>query len=151
MEWPTQADLRKALAHSGVPRVLLVTVGTPPPVLGVDEGWMWSDATDNDIDECADAVLARMRSAETVERGSDGTWSHAGCVFRLPLQQARLMEELAAHRGTPVPRRRLIEVAWPGQIVRRCAIDVAIGRLRDRLVGTGLCIRSARGIGYELA
>ena len=151
VEWPEQAGLRKALAHAGVPRVLLVDIASPlPPGLGVDEDWVWSNATDEHIAERARAVLRKLRRPALIERRTDGTWSHAGHVFRLPRLQARLLAELAEHRGTAVPRERLVEVAWPGRRASRRPLEVAIGRLRDGLVGTGLYVRPTRGVGYQL-
>jgi DNA-binding response OmpR family regulator len=149
--WPERSGLRRALAHAGVPRVLLVDNGTlPPPSLGVDEEWVWSDAPDHEVDERARSVLARLQSTGEIEDRGDDTFCHAGRPFRLPRLQARLFAELAAHRGTPVARERLIEVGWPERNVSH-ALEVEIGRLRDRLVGTGLFIRSLRHGGYELA
>ena len=102
VEWTDQSGLRRALANAGVPRVLLVDPGTEPPTLiGVDEGWVRVDATDDEIAECARAVLARLAARERIERVGDRAWSYLGRTFRLTRLQSRLFAELVAGAARP--------------------------------------------------
>jgi hypothetical protein len=152
VEWPTQACLRKALANAGIPRVLLVQAGDEPPApLGVDEGWVRMDATDDEIDQCARAVLERLATSDLINSMGDGVWSHLGCTFRLTPLQGHVFAELVAQRGTTVTHERLTAVGWPGKPVNLVALDSAIQRIREQLVGTGLHIRTVRCVGYALA
>lgn len=151
VEWTEQPGLRRALANAGVPRVLLVDPGTAPPsALGVDEGWVRSDATDAEIDACARAVLARLVANDRIELVGDRVWSYLGRTVRLTQLQSRLFAELAASRGVTVSHQRLMVVGWQGKSVNHMSLDSAMQRLRDQLIGTGLCVRSRRGIGFVL-
>ena len=151
VELTERSGLRKALANAGVPRILLVDPGEPPPTLGVDEGWVSKDATDAEVEQCARDVLDRLAASARVEVVDERVWSYAGRPFRLTRLQARLFAELAAHRGTTVTHERLMSVGWPGEAVNHAAFDSAMQRLRDQLVGTGLHVRSSRGTGFALA
>jgi Transcriptional regulatory protein, C terminal len=149
--WPHQAALRKALANAGVPRVLLVdSDATPPDSVGIDEGWVWASASDRQIDECARRVLEQLRDHLAIVRIDTQTWSVSDRRLRLTPLRARLFAELVEHRGDTVPYDRLIEIGWPGPSITRGALQIAVKRLREQLVGTGLCIRSTRGIGFLL-
>ncbi len=152
VEWSTQAGLRKALANAGIPRVLLVQPGIEPPSpLGVDEGWVRTDATDDEIDQCARDVLERLVTSAPIESLGACVWSHLGRPIRLTPLQASVFGELVARRGTTVTHERLTDVGWPGEPVNLVALDTAIQRIRDQLVGTGLHIRTIRCVGYALA
>ena len=152
VEWSTQTRLRKALANAGIPRVLLVQPGAEPPTpLGVDEGWVRMDATDDEVDQCARTVLERLATSEPVESTGACVWSHRGRMIRLTPLRAPVFGELVAQRGTTVTHERLAAVGWPGEPLNLVALDTAIQRIRDELVGTGLHIRTIRCVGYALA
>jgi DNA-binding response OmpR family regulator len=132
--------------------VLLVQPGVEPPTpLGVDEGWVRIDATDDEIDQCARTVLERLETSEPIESLGECVWSHLGRPFRLTRLQASIFGELVARRGTIVTHERLTAVGWPGEPLNLVALDSAIQRIRDQLVGTGLHIRTVRCVGYALA
>ena len=42
-------------------------------------------------------------------------------------------------------------VGWQGEPVNQMSLDSAMQRLRDQLIGSGLFVRSRRGIGFALA
>lgn len=152
VEWSTQADLRKALANAGIPRVLLVQPGAQPPTpLGVDEGWVHMDATDDEVDECARTVLERLVTSAPIVSIDERVWCHRGREFRLTRLQALVFGELVAKRGTTVTHEELTAVGWPGEPVNLVALDSAIQRIREQLVGTGLSVRTVRCVGYALA
>lgn len=152
IEGADQAGLRRALANAGVPRILLIAPGSAPPAgLGVDEGWVPTDATDDEVEQCARNVLVRLAASNCVESVDERVWSYAGRSFRLTRLQARLFAELANHRSTIVTHERLMAVGWAGQPVNQMSLDSAMQRLRDQLVGTGLYVRSRRAIGFVLA
>lgn len=152
VEWPNQAGLRKAFANAGIPRVLFLQPGAEPPSpLGVDEGWVRMDATDDEVDQCARTVLERLVTREPIESMGECVWSHRGRAIRLTRLRAPVFGELVAQRGTTVTHERLAEVGWPGEPVSLGALDTAIQRIRDELIGTGLQIRTVRCVGYALA
>jgi two-component system OmpR family response regulator len=66
----------------------------------------------------------------------------------------RLLAALVAQAGQVVRRHTLVAAAWPdGAIVHDNTLDTYIGRLRRKLreVGSRETIRTARGVGYEVA
>lgn len=151
VEWPRQRGLRVALAKAGVARVLLVERGCEPPLsLAIDEAWVWSDATEDEIDACGRKVLDRLAVTTPIERLDEQTWSCQGLSFHLTPTGSRLFAELVARRGEAVANDRLIEVGWRGGRVTPWSVESAVRRLRTQLIGTGLCVRSKRGVGFVL-
>ena len=152
VEWTQPSWLRRALANAGVPRILLVAPGdSPPSNLGVDEAWLPMEATDAEVEQCARKLLERLAADNRVELIGERVWTYAGRTFRLTPLQARLFAELSAHRGIIVTHERLMAVGWKGEPVNHMSLDSAMRRLRDHLVGTGLCVRSRRTVGFVLA
>jgi DNA-binding response OmpR family regulator len=109
------------------------------------------DATDEEVDQCARTVLERLVTSGPIESVGECVWSHLGRAFRLTRLQAPLFGELVAQRGATVTHERLTAVGWPGEPVNLVALDSAIQRIRDQLVGTGLYVRTIRCVGYALA
>jgi len=151
VEWPDQRGLRVALAKAGVARVLLVERGCEPPLtLAIDESWVWSDATEDEIDDCGRDMLDRLSASTPIERLDEQTWACLGLRFHLTPIGSRLFAELVASRGMAVANERLVEVGWRGGRVTPWSVESAVRRLRTQLIGTGLCVRSKRGVGFVL-
>lgn len=68
----------------------------------------------------------------------------------LPPRELGLMESLLLHAGRIVPREQLIDRLFGFGEVGPNALDLNISRLRKRLQGTGVRIRTLRGLGYRL-
>lgn len=68
----------------------------------------------------------------------------------LPPRELGLMEGLLLHAGRIVPREQLIDRLFGFGDVGPNALDLYISRLRKRLLGTGVRIRTLRGLGYRL-
>ncbi|KMQ72862.1 response regulator [Marinobacter subterrani] len=68
----------------------------------------------------------------------------------LPPRELGLMEGLLLHAGRIVPREQLIDRLFGFGEVGPNALDLYISRLRKRLSGTGVRIRTLRGLGYRL-
>lgn len=68
----------------------------------------------------------------------------------LPPRELGLMESLLLHAGRIVPREQLIDRLFGFGEVGPNALDLYISRLRKRLQGTGVRIRTLRGLGYRL-
>ena len=64
--------------------------------------------------------------------------------------EARLTEALIGRFGAVVSRDALARAGWPGGAPGRNALDVHVLRLRRRLDGLGLVIRTVRSRGYLL-
>ena len=74
----------------------------------------------------------------------------AGLTVTLTVAEASIMSLLIAHVGSVVSHASLEAAVWDGLAPSRDAIDAAIYRLRRRLAGLSLCIRSVRGRGFTL-
>ncbi|MEO1853035.1 response regulator [Chromohalobacter sp.] len=71
-------------------------------------------------------------------------------VLDLPRRELRLLESLLLHAGSITPRETLENRLFGFGDVGSNALEVYISRLRKRLDGSGLCIRTFRGMGYRL-
>jgi DNA-binding response OmpR family regulator len=153
VHWPTEAGLRESLARVGVPRLLLIDAdGEPPDSLGVDEDWVRLPANERD-------VLARAtrltRQAAHLYRDEPYIDRHrvlhrAGTSVPLTGTEAAILNVLLQHRGSVVLVADLERDVWHGHAQSRDAIDAAIYRLRRRLSGVSLVIRSVRGRGFVI-
>lgn len=74
-----------------------------------------------------------------------------GGVIDLPRRELALLECLVDHAGRIVAKERIAETLYGvGSDVDSNAVELLISRLRRKLTGTGVAIRTARGIGYML-
>ena len=68
-----------------------------------------------------------------------------------PERAHAFLHALLAQPGHAVPKERLYELVFPGQLdVQYEAIEVVVYRLRKKLAGTGLTLMTLRGLGYLL-
>ncbi|MEI2383576.1 response regulator transcription factor [Breoghania sp. JC706] len=76
---------------------------------------------------------------------------HLGKVIELPRRELALFECLLEHRGRIVSRTLISDTLYgTGAEIEDNAIDLLISRLRRKIDGTGVAIRTARGLGYML-
>ncbi|HDZ39685.1 MAG TPA: response regulator [Marinobacter sp.] len=68
----------------------------------------------------------------------------------LPPRELGLMEGLLLHAGRIAPREQLLDRLFGFGEVGPNALEVYISRLRKRLSGSGVRIRTLRGLGYRL-
>ncbi|MEU6553236.1 response regulator transcription factor [Streptomyces sp. NPDC046915] len=106
------------------------------------------------------ATLKRAASSAVATAGDlvlDAT-RHSACVgdadVDLSPTEFRLLATLVAADGGIVARRDLVRAAWPdGAQVSDNTLDQYLSRLRRKLreAGSGLSLRTARGIGHRLS
>jgi hypothetical protein len=152
LDWPADAARRQVLARAGVPRVLLIGPdATPPQSLGVDEDWVRLPAAEADVVARATQLLCNeaIRS-DTPYVDVHRVLHRAGATVTLTTSEATIMSLLLRKSGVVVSRTELEHEVWSDAAPSRDAIDAAIYRLRRRLAGLSLCIRSARGQGFVL-
>ena len=151
--WPSEDNRRDALARAGVPRLLLVAPhAAPPAAVGIDEDWVRLPAADSDLMLRATQLLrfdARLR-IDVPFVDENRVLHRAGRTATLTHAEASIMSLLIARAGEVVPLADLESEAWGGVAPSRDAIDAAIYRLRRRLEGLSLCIRSVRNRGFVL-
>lgn len=72
-------------------------------------------------------------------------------VFDLPRRELALFECLVDHNGRIVSKDRISDTLYGvGSEVEANAVELLVSRLRRKLTGTGVTIRTARGLGYLL-
>jgi DNA-binding response OmpR family regulator len=155
VQWPDEAERRAQLDDDGVPRLLLVDLGAPPPPPAVNhclEDWIRVTASDEDLAARVASLAARADrhrpSVPVVDE--DGVLRFGESWVALPPVEARLTHALVERFGAVVGRGALARVGWPDHAPRRNALDVHMLRLRRRLISVGLTVRTVRSRGYLL-
>jgi DNA-binding response OmpR family regulator len=154
LSWPRDAARRSTLARLGVPRVLLVEPDAEPPVeIGLDEDWIRLPADDRDV-RARIAHLARFASRLDDDQpfiDAHHILHRAGATLPLSGTEAAVLQMLLDRRGSVVAVDELRREAWHGQQPpTRDAVDALIYRLRRRLSGWNLVIRSVRNRGFVI-
>jgi hypothetical protein len=152
LHWPRDEVLRGRLARAGIARLLLVEQGVEPPTgIGVDEDWVRLPADERELWTRAER-LWRLSAALDLEVPvlHDGrVLTHGTGTVVLSRSEAVAIRLLLDSIGVVVPRRVLDEALWPdGAPSSGRALDALIERLRRRVSGLHLCIRSVRGKGF---
>jgi two-component system, OmpR family, response regulator len=76
---------------------------------------------------------------------------HGANLIDLTPREWSIMEYLALHSETVVPKHKLLQSisGWDDSLAPN-AIEVYVSRLRGKLEGTGVIVRTVRGVGYRL-
>src|SRR5262245_19040113 len=98
--WPRDAARRVDLAGRGVPRLLVVDPGVPPPDVADDEDWVRAPVDERDVAARLDGLRARCAGV-VLEAGVVRT--HRGAAALSP-REAAVAEALLAEPGEVVPR-----------------------------------------------
>ena len=155
VRWPDEADERETLRRAGLPRVLLIQRGYPPPTPVDDlEDWVRAPVSDSDLRARAEWLKHRVArppvSTEPPVLDSDGVLTTSAGWVSLPPVDARITKALIDRFGAVVSRDALARAGWPGGAPGRNALDVHVLRLRRRLAPIGVRIRTIRSRGYLL-
>jgi DNA-binding response OmpR family regulator len=154
VRWPGDADRRANLARAGIPRLLLIDDGAPlPDSLGIDEDWVRLPAAEDEIRARAfrlRRVVDDLAHHATPHIDEHRVLHRAGASVPLSAHEAAILTALLERPGKVVPRSEIEAHAWHGAAPSADAIDAAIYRLRRRLTGLGLSIRSVRSRGFSL-
>ncbi|MGM0823417.1 MAG: response regulator [Pseudomonadota bacterium] len=92
----------------------------------------------------------RLRFASLSLDPTTGTAALDDNPIELPRRELLLVEGLLLHAGSIAPRESLERRLFGFDDVGSNALEVYVSRLRKRLQGTGLQIRTFRGLGYRL-
>ncbi len=153
IRWPVEQIRREELRSGGVPRVLLVEDGTPPPlVLDELEDWIRVPAGDLDLRTRVESLRRRAQARVDPHPNldDDGVLRAGRRWTSLPPVEARLVAALLDRYGAVVSREALGRAGWPEGAPGRNALDVHVLRLRRRLAPLDLAIRTVRSRGYLL-
>jgi hypothetical protein len=153
VEWPANEQRRRHLARAGVPRLLLVDGDAAvPTAIGIDEDWVRVPAPLGDIEVRLERLV---RSLERLHRerpyvDSAHILHYGGVSIVLSPAQAIVVAALLEQPGRIVSRHGLEREIWPNGTPGPKALDGIVFRLRRRLQGVGLVIRSAHARGFAL-
>lgn len=153
VRWPVEDERRMQLRAEGVPRLLLVENGVPPPRTDDDlEDWLRVPADEVDLHARAENLKRRAQSRVPAmpELDEDGVLRAGPGWVPLPPVEARLTTALLSRYRSVVSRESLSEAGWPNGSPGRNALDVHVLRLRRRIAPLGLAIRTVRSRGYLL-
>ena len=153
LRWPDDADRRAALADERRPRLLLLDTGTEPPEpADCFEDWVVLPVEEQELASRTRALTARVARHQAVEPAVDasGVLRYGDRLLVLPPVEARLATALSSRFGIVVRRDALAAAGWPDGPPGRNALDVHLVRLRRRLTGVGLTLRTVRSRGYLL-
>jgi DNA-binding response OmpR family regulator len=154
VQWPRDESLRQSLARAGIPRLLVLERGAPPPdQLGFDEDWIREPFGPADLR----SRLRRISESIIGQTAADPWIDHERVLHRGPrttvltASEAVVADALLASPGAVVSRAALESRLWPdGAPPSDRAVDAIVYRLRRRCRDLGLLIRVARGEGFVL-
>ena len=152
VRWPAEPDRLARLRAEGRPRLLLVEGGAAPPVVedGLED-WIRVPAEEIDLQARVAGLMRRALDAVgPPELDEDGILRVDGQWATLPPVEQRLVRALLDRFGAVVSREALARAGWPEGAPGRNALDVHVLRLRRRLEGVDVEIRTVRSRGYLL-
>ena len=141
------------LAEERRPRLLLLDAGAEPPAADdCFEDWVVLPVEEHELASRTRALTARVARHQAIEPAVDasGVLRYGDRILVLPPVEARLAGALATRFGVVVRRDALANSGWPEGPPGRNALDVHLVRLRRRLAGIGLTLRTVRSRGYLL-
>lgn len=152
--WPGQATRLTELRDAGLPRLILVE-GAGLPLITDDplEDWIRVPADADDIELRANTLMRRVEKSgqRRAEMDDAGLVRFGSAWVALPPVEARIVSALVEQWGMVVGRETLSARGWPDESVSgRNALDVHITRIRKRLDGSGMALRTVRSQGYLL-
>jgi DNA-binding response OmpR family regulator len=153
VRWPAEDARRAELRDEGIPRLLLVENGAPPPRTVDDlEDWVRVPADEVDLHARVENLNRRLqtRTSALPELDEDGVLRAGPGWVPLPPVEARLTSALLDRYRSVVSRDSLAKAGWPNGAPGRNALDVHVLRLRRRIAPLGLAIRTVRSRGYLL-
>ena len=153
LRWPEESDRRSALADERRPRLLLLDAkADPPDPADCFEDWVTLPVEERELARRTRALAARVACHQAVEPAVDesGVLRFGDRLLVLPPVEARLAAALATRFGVVIHRDALANAGWPDGPPGRNALDVHLVRLRRRLAGVGLILRTVRSRGYLL-
>jgi hypothetical protein len=153
VRYPVEDTRLDDLRRAGCPRLLLVEGDADPPlIVGDDEDWIRSPADPRDVRARLDRLISRRvdGNGKPPRLDDDGVLRVGEKWVSLPPIEARLVKALLEREGAVVSRETLAAKGWPGTSPARNVLDVHVLRLRRRVAGVDLVIRTVRSRGYLL-
>jgi hypothetical protein len=155
LRWPAEQLTAANLATRGIPRLLLVDgEGDPPICVDPLEDWVRLPVDDRDVDARLLALRGRAErwfpSSPLPRLDGKGRLLRGSKWVALSPIEEQLSAALLEHYGEVVPDGELLARAWPSGEGNAAALRVQLVRLRRRIDGLGLEIRTIRAQGHLL-
>ena len=152
VRFPEDESALGALRSRRIPRLLLVSRGSPPPLcLDPLEDWIWASAPDEDRAQRAAGLTRRAEQrAATPAVDDDGLLHVGGRWASLSPIEAVLTSQFVANFDRLVDRSALARAVWPTGAPRPRTLDTHILRLRRRVADFGLEIETVRSRGWVM-
>ena len=153
IRWPGESERLTELRRQHVPRLALVAPHAPAfqpsdPM----EDWVRLPATNDDVRARAMTLIERAHKRQPdVPKLDDGQILRYGPWWTsLAPTETRLLGALLVRFGGVVNRNDLARAGWPNGLPSRNSLDVQLGRIRRKLDGSGLTLRTVRSRGAML-
>lgn len=152
IRWPAESARRERCRRQRQMRLLVLEAGTDPPLCtDVCEDWVRTPVSRDDLRARIRALHARTAGQPAPLLDLDGVLHFAGGRVALTKTETDVLRPLADHCGHLVTRQELLaHLATGCDGVSRNALDLRVMRLRHRIAGLGLGIRTVWGRGYLL-
>jgi DNA-binding response OmpR family regulator len=152
VRWPTERGKRDHYRAQGLPTLLLVDPGAPPPVCGDPrEDWVRTPVSKVDLDARISGLRARTAASHLPEIDPVGVVRFSSLSVAVSPTEADLLSALVDRIGEVVGRDSLLRCLPDRQADSRCnALNLHIMRIRRRIQPLGLTIRTVWGKGYVL-
>jgi hypothetical protein len=152
LRWPTQQTEREHLDWLGLPRLLLVEPGDPPPdCVSCLEDWTRLPAPDEDVCARISALRARAnRHPPTPKVDQWGRLSYREHHTYLSPGEHAIAQPLTETFCAPVPEALLLERLFPQDTGTAEKLRVHVHRLRRRIQHMALHITNLRAFGYMM-
>jgi hypothetical protein len=155
LRWPAEQLTVAHLATRGIPRLLLVDrEGDPPVCVDPLEDWVRLPVDDRDVDARLLALRGRAErwfpSSPRPRLDGKGRLLRGSKWVALSPIEEQLSGALLEHYGEVVPDDEVLARAWPSGDGNPATLRVQVMRLRRRIAGLGLEIRTIRAKGHLL-
>ncbi|MBA3780232.1 MAG: helix-turn-helix domain-containing protein [Nocardioides sp.] len=152
LRWPAQQEERKKLGEAGVP-CLLVLEGSalPPSDVSPQEDWVRPPLPRTDLAARVRTLQQRTGTDAVPALDPTGVLYYGGQSVPMSEAQSEMMRCFLSDFGRLVGRERLKEAL--GRLDSRVssnALDLHVMRLRKRIAGLDLALRTVWGRGYIL-
>lgn len=152
VKWPTERGKRDQCRSLGVPTLLLVDPGAPPPICGdAREDWVRTPVSKVDLDARVHGLRARTAGSHLPEIDPIGVVRFDSISVAVSPTEADLLRVLVDRFGQVVARDNLLDrLSDRPADSRRNALNLHVMRIRRRIQPLDLTIRTVWGVGYAL-
>ncbi len=151
VEWPRDAAHAEVLRVAGLPRLLMLSAATDPPVCEDElQDWVRIPSDPLEVNARVQALQRRAARLRFPVLDSNGRFAVGGRWIALSPIEAKLMRALVDSFGSMVTRVDLAQRAWPDELSTRNQLDVRLRDLRRRVGPMGLRISVFRARGFAL-